>query len=434
MKIAYVLKWFPKLSETFILNEIVELTSLGHKIVIIAEEPFDKDIVSDEIEEYKLMDNVRYQKDTLSYLRELPFTSQTQAVKTILRRLFNPSSDKTIQAKNMKIRSAINKNVILKYKLTILADQLKEDGVDVIHAHFATRAPKALKLSEYSGIPFTFTAHAHDIFAKGALSESVITAMNRAAGIMVISNYNKQFLIKNIPQIKKDKINIVHCGIKLEKFKPEKGKSDKKKVPKILSVARLEEKKGFKYLIDAFNILNKKKLNFQATIVGGGTLKQMLLEMVNKYNLAKKVEFTGSLDDSTLMHLFKTSDIFALPCVVTSDGDRDGIPVSLMEAMALKMPVVSTTVSGVPELIEHEKNGLLVHEKDEVALAGALERMINNPKLIERYGTKSRMKIEKEFNIKYTVQRLIGYWGAITKVGRNGKQGKPIKTQRLGGQ
>jgi glycosyltransferase involved in cell wall biosynthesis len=134
------------------------------------------------------------------------------------------------------------------------------------------------------------------------------------------------------------------------------------------------------------------------------------------------------------MHLFKTSDIFALPCVVTSDGDRDGIPVSLMEAMALKMPVVSTTVSGVPELIEHEKNGLLVHEKDEVALAGALERMINNPKLIERYGTKSRMKIEKEFNIKYTVQRLIGYWGAITKVGRNGKQGKPIKTQRLGGQ
>jgi glycosyltransferase involved in cell wall biosynthesis len=174
-----------------------------------------------------------------------------------------------------------------------------------------------------------------------------------------------------------------------------------------LAVARLVEKKGYPYLIKACQILAAQGYDFQCLIVGGGPQERLLKQMIEEFDLSKYVSLVGIVFQERLRDYFNQADMFVLPCIVASDQDRDGIPNTLIEAMAMEIPVISTYVSGIPELIEDRKTGLLVPPQDEVSLAKAIATLLEDKELKETLGKAGRNKVIQEFEIKKNTCRLL---------------------------
>jgi glycosyltransferase involved in cell wall biosynthesis len=202
-----------------------------------------------------------------------------------------------------------------------------------------------------------------------------------------------------------DKMHIVHCGVDPDKFTPVSQKS-LNKVPIILFVAQLTEKKGTPFLVKACKILKDNCLDFRCTIVGDGPQKPLIKELIKSNKLEDNVQLAGRVFQEELKSYLADADIFVLPCIQKDDGEMDGIPVVLMEAMAMQLPVVSTPISGIPELINDGQNGLLVEQKNPQALAEALQQLCLDTKLRKKLGQKGREKVIKDFNINKTARKL----------------------------
>ena len=176
--------------------------------------------------------------------------------------------------------------------------------------------------------------------------------------------------------------------------------------PVFFAVGRLVEKKGYVHLVEAAKLLKDRGVKLTVRIIGGGPDHHILSKRIAELDVGEIVKLEGAMKQEELLPLLRQAEAFVLPCVQAKDGDQDGIPVSLMEAMAYGIPCVSTTVSGVPELIEDGKEGLLVPEKDPPALASALERLALDPALRQRLGRSARKKVEAEFTLAGLVQGL----------------------------
>lgn len=267
---------------------------------------------------------------------------------------------------------------------------LRKFGVNHIHAHFASIPTEyAMLASILLEIPYSFSAHAYDIYKSDLLKEKI----KHADFVLTCTAFNRDYLIRNSPGQSKEKINLVYHGLNLEKFKPDR----KNSIPNIiLAVGRLVEKKGFSYLISACGILKERGMGFKLIIVGEGPQRKELAEKVAKHGLDDFVEFAGTLDQKDLIPLYNKAGIFTLPCVVVSGGDRDGIPNVIVEAMAMELPVVSTTVSGIPEVVENNADGILVKPNDSEELAYAIKKLLLDEGLRIALGKRAREKVLKE--------------------------------------
>ncbi len=161
----------------------------------------------------------------------------------------------------------------------------------------------------------------------------------------------------------------------------------------IFAVSRLVEKKGLFYLVSACHIAQRAGLYLSCRIVGDGPQRSLLEETIRELGLTDYVELPGPAAHEQVIEMYQHATIVALPCIIASDGDRDGIPNALMEALYMQLPVVSTPVSGIPELIEDDKNGLLVPPQDSSALASAIARLLDDPALCHRLGAAGRKTI-----------------------------------------
>jgi glycosyltransferase involved in cell wall biosynthesis len=392
MRIGYVLSVFPKLSESFILNEITELLNHEVDIQIFSVSFTNEDILHDKYWNFNLANRSFYfNKCACTSLKMLPLLS------TALRYLVHPP---------------LIQNPMSKLRCLAVTSQFREIAqklnIDVFHAHFASEtAVIAMYLSEDLKVPFTFTAHAFDLYrgtntALWPVKRQLLRKLcKEATGIVTISNYNRDFLIKI--GIDRAKISVIHCGIDPNKFK----RTTPYRISKrILCVARLVEKKGIRYLIEAMGLLGKRHPDVKLTIVGTGPEEKTLKKLVNNLKVKDRIQFLGNIHDVDLLNLYEKSSIFVLPCIVAKDGDRDGIPVALMEAMSMELPVISTPISGIPELIEDGENGLLVEPKNPVALAEAIEQLLGKPETCKRLGEQGRKTILEQFNIKKNVLSL----------------------------
>lgn len=274
-----------------------------------------------------------------------------------------------------------------------------------IHADFALNAATvAMVASRLTGRPFSFTAHAADIFVDPILLREKIAA---ASFVVTISEYNRRYLVSLVGDNGvADKIHIVHYGLDIGQFTPDPNQKPNA-IPVLLTVGRLVEKKGLRYLIKACHILAERGRDFKCYIVGQGPEEPMLRELIAQWGLAGQVHLLGAMPQERVREWLQRADIFVLPCVVANDGDQDGIPVVLLEAMAMKIPVVSTSLSGIPELVENGINGLLVPPADGVALAEAIDELLMNPGQRARMGVLGRDKVLEEFNIQGSAQRLL---------------------------
>ncbi len=288
-----------------------------------------------------------------------------------------------------------------------LAAEVERQRIRHIHAHFANiTTTQALVAARLTGVPFSFTAHATDIFADQIILKEKIEA---ARFVVTISEYNKRFLVEcaDNPEVV-DKIHVIHSGIPINDFNLDRQPvHPPAKLPLILSVSRLVEKKGFPYLIQACKHLRDRGYQAQCLIIGAGPQEEMLRRLIHDLDMEDRIELSGWLDQSQVRSYLQEAAIFALPCLVTANGDRDGIPAALMEAMAMAKPCVSTTVSGIPELIETGHTGLLVPERDAMALANALSRLLDDATLARRLGQSGREKVYNEFNLDNITTQLL---------------------------
>lgn len=283
----------------------------------------------------------------------------------------------------------------------LLASKLRAAGTKHLHAHFA-HVPTAIAMhgAGLAGISYSFTAHANDIFERPtALREKVA----RSGFVACISDYNRRFLTER--GCDPDKQVIVRCALDVTKYGFRERNIDKER-PMLYSVGRLVEKKGIGVLIDALALLKSRGRAFSCRVVGDGPLLEPLRCQVIECGLSDDIEMMGGQPQETVKALFDEADVFVLPCVVAASGDRDGIPVVLMEAMALGVPVVSTTVSGIPELIRSGHNGLLVTPGDVDGLAQALGRLLGNPSETQSFAREARRTIETEFEAKHNAAIL----------------------------
>jgi glycosyltransferase involved in cell wall biosynthesis len=216
---------------------------------------------------------------------------------------------------------------------------------------------------------------------------------------VTISDYNKKYLLSKYGEKFASKIDVIHCGISLQTFQPVE--TEKTMLPVILAVGQLLERKGMRYLVDACRLLKRKGMEFRCHIVGDGKELKLLTEMIVEYELTEFVILLGRQPQECVKKLLQEASIFVLPSIVTEFGGREGIPVALMEAMAMQLPVVSTKTVGIPELIENGKEGLLVEQKNPEELASALEFLLKSSEVRIEMGRRGREKVTQQFNIDH---------------------------------
>ncbi len=286
-----------------------------------------------------------------------------------------------------------------------MAKDVERKRIKHLHAHFVSNATTlAMVASRLTDITFSFTAHANDIYVNPILLPEKIRA---AQFIIAISQYNERALHDAVPtQDTLNKMHLVRYCIDVQRFSPPTERP-RNNPPMILAVSRLVEKKGLPYLIEACNILAVNGREFRCMIVGAGPQEDLLQKLIAEHNLSKHVTLEGVVFQEGLKQYLSKADMFVLPCIVASDGDIDGIPNTLMEAMAMEIATISTTVSGIPELIEDMKTGLAVPPEDGESLATAIATLLDDQELRDRLGKAGRLKVAEDFEIEKNANRLL---------------------------
>jgi glycosyltransferase involved in cell wall biosynthesis len=258
------------------------------------------------------------------------------------------------------------------------------------------------------GVPFGFTGHAADLFRdRSALRDKI----KRAEYIICISHFHRDFFL--IYGARPDQLKIAYCGIDVEQFNrdhtrgTEHARLNRLSKFTILSSGRLVEKKGFDYLIEACKLLDGK-LDFKCILAGSGELEAELNQKINALGLIGKVIVTGKpLLQEEITEFMHKGDCYCLPCVWASDNDVDGLPQMLMEAMACGIPVISTRLVGIPDLVIDKQTGLLVEPNDAQAIAKAIENLYQNSQTREVLSARAREFIVENFNLKTCLDPLI---------------------------
>jgi len=288
-----------------------------------------------------------------------------------------------------------------------LADLLFDEPVAHLHAHLASAPASVTMLAHHlTGIPYTFTAHAKDIYfdAQPALMRA---KMMHAKGVVTVSEYNRRHLISLLEPAARNKVLCVYNGADLSQYKYRPSGEKRTGFPVVLSVARLIEKKGLGDLICACHILRQRGRAFRVEIIGKGPLRRALEARATELGIRDRVKFLGPQPQEFVRQAYERAAIFALPCVVTAGGDRDGIPTVLLEAMASGVPVVSTTVSGIPELVESGCDGLLVPPGNPAMLADALDQILLDPNLGANLARAGRAKVSQRFSVDSSAAQLV---------------------------
>jgi len=394
MKIAYITAQTPwGRGETFILEEMLEVKRQGIDLLIIPRNP-SKEVFHKEGE--KLLENaIRLPlvnvKIIVSFLRVL-FTriSSWKILGSILR-----------YSRNLLI---LIKNLAVFPKGVFIANIIQKEKIQHIHAHWgSTTATMAYVISQITGIPWSFTLHRWDIKENNMLKEKV-----KSAGfVRCISEHGKNELFEIIGNEYKEKIQVVHMGVKIPSGVSEFRK-DKKNFT-IVTPANLLGVKGHKYLIDACSILVKQDIkNFECIFYGAGPLKTELENLVKEKKLTDYIKMPGAIPHEKLIEMYKNQDIDAvvLPSITTSDGEHEGIPVALMEAMAYKIPVISTDTGGIPELLSNGA-GIIIDEKSPEQLSKAILKVMKEENFKKALTEKGFQKIKDKFDIQKNVKTLL---------------------------
>jgi len=393
LRVLYVVSLFPCWSETFIVREIATLIEAGVDVRILSLKAPHEKMVQPDAE--RLLPRVRHPLPPApaGVARLRAFAAHPRVVSTRLARIALRLARKPVDlAKTVEALARGLEQV----------DWIREFDPHFIHAHWGTfPSTVAWVLAQLLGKPFGFTCHAHDIFVNDHLLKEKIES---AAVPVTISRFNVEWLAERATPAARSRFSIVHCGVDLPTLPYRNGENRR---GGLLAVGRLDPIKGFEVLVDALGELARQGRRVPCKIIGSGPLEADLKARIARHGIADTVELAGAMPQAEVRAALYAASVFVLPSVVAANGDRDGIPVSLMEAMAAGTPCVSTRVSGIPELIDDGREGLLVPERDPAALAQAIARLLDNPDLGKTLAIAARAKVEREFDATGEARKLL---------------------------
>lgn len=396
MKINYLLLTFPKLTTTFVDREILALRQMGVDVKVYALVP-----PAGQLSEY--------QKDLVE---ETTYLFPGRLFGLLTAHLYFAITRPGRYFSLLAYLLTRPHPTLLSHRRTLLhffqgiytAYRMRAAHGDHVHAHFLNQsATIALIVHRMLGIPYSVTVHASGEFF--ATPMMVREKLVEAKFIATCTHYNQEHLAKIGKEVFDQKILMVYHGLDMENFRRRMPKPSGK--PVILSVGQLRERKGLIYLVQACAILRDRGLDFVCRIVGEGPEREPLQSEIARAGLDGCVQLTGALPQEKVLEEYERANIFALPVVLAESGDRDGIPNVILEAMAMELPVVSTTQLAVTEIVHNNQNGMLVPPKDPTALADALQRLITNPSFADQMGAAGRTTVKEKFNPYKNAQQLL---------------------------
>jgi len=392
MRLGYLYSRYPVISQTFCDREMLELERLGWELEIGSV--------------YSPLTSLRHEH--IQRLRAPIRYAPPQRILQIWEKKAKANGrwPAALVDLHWKKYGAVYKPELRARNALWFADLFSRQAVDHFHVHFANRAAHtALFVKEISGIPFSLTAHGQDFMTDLGNDELLHEICAAAEFVAAETDYSRDLLQRRCPDFA-TKIHRVYNGIDLDDF-PVPISARQNRVARILSIGRLVAFKGFEYLIEACAELARRGREFVCEIIGDGPLREQLRVRIDELQLDPYVTLTGSLPQHAVLEKLRSTDIFALASTIDDRGGSDIFPTVILEAMAAARPVVSTQLAGIPELVIHEKTGLLVAPGETAALAGALDRLLQQPRLRSDYGNAGRARIEKHFQIEQTVGPLI---------------------------
>jgi colanic acid/amylovoran biosynthesis glycosyltransferase len=390
--VGYVLRKFPVLSETFVLEEMLALEELGLPIHIIS---------LDRSRDPRFHENLPRLKGSISYIPDITDS------KALIRQ--NRRAAERYQSGYARTLAYVltrrQPRLLWRFlQAGCVAYETRKLRLRGLHSHFATHPTTvAMLASMIVGFPYSFTAHAYDIYQHSVNRQMLAEKIARARFVVTVSDFNSSYLA-SLADGAGDKIVRVYNGIDLDRFSPNGA------VPPapftLLCVGRLVEKKGHLVLVEACRLLRDRGISFQCWLVGQGGLHARLSALIERWDLKNQVQLLGALSQFQVLARYRASHLFVLPSIVAQDGNREGLPVSIVEALACGLPVVTTQLTGIPEAVRHEQNGLLVPPDDAPSLAGAIEQIIRDQDFYERLRANARDSIALSFDRRQTASKL----------------------------
>jgi glycosyltransferase involved in cell wall biosynthesis len=389
--LGLLVKIFPKLSETFILEEILGLERLGVPLTLYA---------------------LAAPTDTITH----PAVQRVRAPLTLVPELL-PGRRREFLARHLQLAARAPLGYLRALVSAArrgraglsdfmrggwLAGQLREDGVEHLHTHFiSTPADIGVLASQLAALPFSISAHAKDIYLSDPAE--LRRKLQAARFTVTCTEFNRRTLAAIAPQAA---VHRMYHGVDRQVFRPQRACACAGAPPLILSVGRLRAKKGLDTLIDACAALRRRGLAFACEIIGYGEESEALQTRIATHGLEEQVRLLGALPREQVIQAYARAAVYVQPSRVTANGDRDGIPNVLLEAMAMGLPVVASDVSGIPELVTHGHNGLLVEPDDAERLADAMTRVLGQPALGIDLGRRARASVAESFDNDHNLALL----------------------------
>ncbi|GAA1187732.1 glycosyltransferase family 4 protein [Nesterenkonia xinjiangensis] len=377
--VGYVLKMYPRFSETFVVSEILAREAQGEQIVIFSLRPTTDSRFHPEL--------ARVQAPVIHVPRPSSATRLWDALSS------GPASG--VAAAWEELRRHSHDDAAQAVAVARLA---REHGVTHLHAHFASVATTVARLAgRIAGLPYSFTAHAKDIFHQDVDPTDLEAKLADAHHAITISEYNLADLRRRFPQAT-GTLHLVRNGLELERFPFTPDRPQATDVPpRLLAVGRLVEKKGFRLLIEAVDVLRSRDLDVSADIAGDGPLAEELAAEITLRGLDDRIRLLGPLTQAELSKRLGTDDVFVAPFVVGTDGNADGLPTVLLEAMARGIRCVAADVTAVGEVVVPGETGWLVPSDDAPALADAIQEAVAEASAEGQMVRRARALVEELF-------------------------------------
>lgn len=399
--LGYILKGYPRISETFISNEILLLEKLGFSMHLfpmrLPRENFTHDSV----------------KQINARVDYLPTELVPEFFRLLIPNIFLaakvPAQYKLALSTARRGLSRGRELLTLKHLLQggFMANNhlLPSNRIVHLHGHFAHSPTSVTRFGAiFSGLPFSFTAHAKDIYTSN--KEKLRTKIEHADFVVTCTKHNKAYL-EEVAASSKTPIYCVYHGIDLSLFNNSLNRERKKSTPaKLLTVARMTEKKGLPTVYKALALVKEKGIDFTHTLIGDGDDREKIVNLRSSLNLEDHCHMLGTQTHEQVLRQFKNSDLFILGCEIAGNGDRDGIPNVLVESLAMGVPALSTKVSAIPEILINERTGITVDPGDPEKLAEAIQRILSDQKLRNHLIHEGKNLVREKFDNTMWIKKL----------------------------
>ena len=391
---AYLFERFPSFGQTFCYREVAELYRQGITPPIFSirnpkdEPPQDWDT--------RIVRRVHYLPEEREMLEEVQRASKKRRLSPAIIAALDEWGRRT--------------DFLRLYQAVYVGLRLQDLGIDHVHAHFAGMAARtAFWVAKFFAITFSFTAHANDIFAPRNFEIGLEKLIQTARLIITETDYSEKFLRERFPE-RADRIHRIYNGLNLAEFGHANFSFDP---PLIVAIGRLIAKKGFANLIRACGLLVEHRISFRCEIFGEGPLENQLRAQIEELGLQERVQLLGAKPQHDLREHLARANVFVMPSVAEAEGGMDNLPTVIMEAMAAGLPVVSTRIGGIPEMVVENETGFLVQPEDAMALVGAIEKVTNDRSLGQRLGQAGHERAQKLFSIEKNARDLCALLSAL---------------------